>query len=82
MLRLNVNSTDITYLDPALSYDFYGWRLEATTCAMLLGYPDKAGRASARLYPEVATGFPKISGNGTTYTYTLRSGSGSPTARR
>ena len=74
VLRLNVNSTDITYLDPALNYDFYGWRLEATTCAMLLGYPDKAGPASARLYPEVATGFPKISGNGKTYTYTLRSG--------
>jgi peptide/nickel transport system substrate-binding protein len=74
VLRLNVNSTDITYLDPALNYDFYGWRLEAATCAMLLGYPDKAGQASARLYPEVATGFPKISADGRSYTYTLRSG--------
>ena len=74
ILRVNVNSTDITYLDPALNYDFYGWRLEAATCAMLLGYPDKAGPASARLYPEVAKGFPRVSGNGTTYTYTLRSG--------
>jgi len=74
ILRVNVNSTDITYLDPALNYDFYGWRLEAATCAMLLGYPDKSGPASARLYPEVAKGFPKVSGNGTTYTYTLRSG--------
>ena len=68
ILRVNVNSTDITYLDPALNYDFYGWRLEAATCAMLLGYPDKAGPASARLYPEVAKGFPKVSGNGKTYT--------------
>jgi peptide/nickel transport system substrate-binding protein len=74
VLRINVNSTDITYLDPALNYDFYGWRLEATTCAMLLGYPDKAGPANARLYPEVATGFPRISNNGRTYTYTLRRG--------
>ena len=74
VLRLNVNSTDITYLDPALNYDFYGWRLEAATCAMLLGYPDKAGRAGARLYPEVARSFPKISGNGKTYTFQLRSG--------
>ncbi len=49
VLRLNVNSTDITYLDPALNYDFYGWRLESATCAMLLGYPDKRGRASSRL---------------------------------
>ena len=51
VLRLNLNSTDISYLDPALNYDFYGWRLEAATCAMLLGYPDKAGRRNARLYP-------------------------------
>jgi peptide/nickel transport system substrate-binding protein len=74
VLRLNVNSTDIHYLDPALNYDLYGWRLEAATCAMLLGYPDKAGPAGARLAPEVATGFPKVSANGRTYTYTLRSG--------
>ena len=74
VLRLNVNSTDITYLDPALNYDFYGWRLESATCAMLLGYPDKPGRASARLYPEVARGFPKVSDGGKTYTFTLRSG--------
>ena len=59
---LNVNSTDIKYLDPALNYDFYGWRLEAATCAMLLGYPDKAGPASARLYPEVATRLPEDHG--------------------
>jgi len=74
ILRLNVNSTDINYLDPALNYDLYGWRVESTTCAFLLSYPDKAGRASARLAPDVATGFPKVSGNGKTYTYTLRSG--------
>jgi ABC-type transport system substrate-binding protein len=41
---------------------------------MLLGYPDKAGRGNARLYPEVARGFPKVSDNGRTYTFTLRSG--------
>ena len=74
VLRLNLNSTDITYLDPALNYDFYGWRLEAATCAMLLGYPDKAGRGNARLYPEVAKAFPKVSDGGKTYTFTLRSG--------
>lgn len=74
VLRVNVNTTDITYLDPALNYDFYGWRIEAATCAMLLGYPDKAGPASTRLYPEVARGFPKVSGNGKTYTFTIRKG--------
>jgi peptide/nickel transport system substrate-binding protein len=74
VLHLNVNSTDIKFLDPALNYDFYGWRLEAATCAMLLGYPDKAGPASARLYPEVARGFPKVTNGGKTYTFTLRRG--------
>lgn len=74
VLRLNVNSSDIGFLDPALNYDFYGWRIEAATCAMLLGYPDKAGRAGARLAPEVARGFPRVSGNGKTYTFTLRPG--------
>ena len=74
ILRLNVNSTDIRFLDPALNYDFYGWRLEAATCAMLLGYPDKRGPASARLYPEVARGFPKVANSGKTYTFTIRKG--------
>jgi peptide/nickel transport system substrate-binding protein len=74
VLRLNVSTTDIKYLDPALNYDFYGWRLESATCAMLLGYPDRAGRANARLYPEVARGFPKVTNGGKTYTFTLRRG--------
>jgi peptide/nickel transport system substrate-binding protein len=74
VLRLNVNSTDIRFLDPALNYDFYGWRLEAATCAMLLGYPDKRGPASARLYAEVARGFPKVTNGGRMYTFTIRPG--------
>jgi ABC-type oligopeptide transport system substrate-binding subunit len=74
LLRLNLNHTDINYLDPALNYDFYGWRLEAATCAMLLSYPDKAGRASARLEPEVSAGFPRVSSGGKTYTFTVKSG--------
>ena len=68
VLRLNVNSTDITYLDPALNFDSYRRRVEAMTCAMLLSYPNKAGPANARLHPEVATGFPQVSGNGKTFT--------------
>jgi ABC-type transport system substrate-binding protein len=74
VLRLNLSTTDIKYLDPALNYDFYGWRLEAATCAMLLGYPDTRGRSNARLYPEVARGFPRVTDGGKTYTFTLRRG--------
>ena len=47
ILRLDVNSTDIRFLDPALNYDFIGWRLEFATCARLLSYPDKPGRRRA-----------------------------------
>jgi len=74
VLRLNVNSTDIRFLDPALNYDFYGWRLEAATCAMLMGYPDKRGPASARLYAEVSRGFPRVTNGGRMYTFTIRNG--------
>ena len=74
VLRLNVSTTDIKYLDPALNYDFYGWRLESATCAMLLGYPDKVGPANARLYAEVSRGFPKVTDGGKRYTFTIRKG--------
>jgi ABC-type transport system substrate-binding protein len=74
ILRLNMSESDITYMDPALNYDFYGWRLESATCAMLLTYPDRPGRAGARLVPEVAAGFPRVSQGGKTYTFTVRSG--------
>ena len=74
VLRLNVSTTDIKYLDPALNYDFYGWRIEAATCAMLLGYPDKVGPANARLYAEVSRGFPKVTDGGKKYTFTIRKG--------
>jgi ABC-type oligopeptide transport system substrate-binding subunit len=72
-LRLNISTTEVSYLDPALSYDFIGWRLEMATCARLLTYPDKPGVAGARLTPEVAAGFPRVSGNGRVYTFTVRS---------
>jgi ABC-type transport system substrate-binding protein len=74
ILRLNVADTDVSYLDPALNYDFIGWRVELATCARLLTYPDKAGRAGTVLTPEVAAGFPIVSRNGRSYTYTIRPG--------
>ena len=72
VLRLNASDTAIEFLDPALNYDFIGWRLEYMTCARLLAYPDKAGAAGARLVPEVARGMPRVTRNGRTYTFTVR----------
>jgi ABC-type transport system substrate-binding protein len=64
----------IDYIDPALSYSNGGWAILDTTCARLMTYPDKPVPEGARLVPEVAADFPKISRNGKTHTFTLRSG--------
>jgi ABC-type transport system substrate-binding protein len=74
VLRLNVSDTSVEFIDPALNYDFIGWRLESMTCARLLSYPDKAGAAGARLVPEVARSIPRVSRNGLTYTFRIRPG--------
>ena len=71
-LRLNASETTVGFLDPALNYDFIGWRLGYLTCARLLTYPDKPGAAGARLVPEVAKGMPRVSKNGRAYTFTVR----------
>ena len=73
-LRLNISDTAIEFIDPALNYDFLGWRLETMTCARLLSYPDKAGAAGARLIPEVARSMPRVTANGLTYTFRIRPG--------
>ena len=64
----------LDYVDPALSYTREGWALLDTTCARLMAYPDKPPPDGFRLAPEVATGFPKVSRDGRTYTFTLRNG--------
>jgi ABC-type transport system substrate-binding protein len=62
----------IDKLDPALSYTPAGWALIDTTCARLMAYPDKAPPAGFRAAPEVAAGFPEVSRDLKTYTFTLR----------
>ena len=74
VLRLNISDTSVEFIDPALNYDFLGWRLETMTCARLLSYPDKSGAAGARLVPEVARSMPRVSDNGLTYTFRIRPG--------
>jgi ABC-type oligopeptide transport system substrate-binding subunit len=64
---------NLDYVDPALAYSLGGWSLLDTTCARLMTYPDKPPPEGLRLVPEVAAGFPKISRNGKTHTFTLRS---------
>jgi peptide/nickel transport system substrate-binding protein len=64
--------TDIDYVDPALAYYSLSWQIEYATTAMLMTYPDAAAPRGSRLVPEVSRGFPKISQDGKTYTFTLK----------
>jgi peptide/nickel transport system substrate-binding protein len=59
-------------MDPALAYASGAWSLIDTTCALLL----RPQRPPARfpLVSEVATKMPRVSRDGTTYTFTLRPG--------
>jgi peptide/nickel transport system substrate-binding protein len=61
-------------LDPALAYDPPTWTLLDATCARLFNYPDKPPPQGFRAVPEVAAGYPRITHNGRTFTFKLRSG--------
>ena len=71
-LRLNASDTGIEFVDPALNYDFIGWRLAYLANIRLLSYPDKRGAAGARLIPEAAKAMPRVSKNGREYTFVVR----------
>jgi ABC-type transport system substrate-binding protein len=62
----------LDYVDPALSYSNEGWSLLHATCARLMNYPDKPRPEGLRLVPEVAASYPRVSRDGRTYTFTLR----------
>ena len=75
IFRISLNTfSGIDYMDPALASSPPGWALLDTTCARLLAYPDKPPPEGFRLQPEVAAGFPAVSRDGRTYTFTLRAG--------
>jgi ABC-type transport system substrate-binding protein len=81
MLTIGVRSLD--FIDPALTVPFTGGTtvglvsraLEDATCALLFRYP-VAPPPVVRydLVPEVATGYPALSYDGRTYTFTIRKG--------
>jgi ABC-type transport system substrate-binding protein len=73
-LRVNLSTTDFEYLDPALAYDAPGWQVLYMTNLMLLNYPDKPAPEGSRLVPDAAAGFPRVSRDGRTYTFTIRNG--------
>ncbi len=71
-VRVALVRDDVDSLDPALAYGGASWALLSTTCALLLSPTDEPGLQGSRLVPEVASGWPRISRDGKTYTFTLR----------
>jgi peptide/nickel transport system substrate-binding protein len=55
---------------------YYGdmWAVEYATCNGLLDYPDSPGPDNATLVPGIAADMPQVSGDGKTYTFTIRDG--------
>jgi peptide/nickel transport system substrate-binding protein len=74
VLQLASASTDVDYSDPALAYGVLSWEIEYETCAKLLNYSDANGTVSNELTPDAASGYPVVSKDGKTYTFTIRSG--------
>ena len=62
------------HVDPALAYTRESWALLDTVCARLMRYRDRPPPEGYRIVPEVAAAFPKVSPDGKTTTFKLRSG--------
>jgi peptide/nickel transport system substrate-binding protein len=78
---LLIGVPDFDYIDPALAlprnppFSVASWPVEDATCALLLRYPVGAPPVVRyNLVPEVATAYPVVSGDGKTYTFTIRKG--------
>jgi ABC-type transport system substrate-binding protein len=72
-LRVDLTS-DFDYIDTSLAYFSHSWQLLNATQLKMLGFPDKEGAAGSRMVPHAAAGFPKVSRDGKTYTFTIKQG--------
>ena len=66
--------TGIDYLDPGLSYTVEGWGIMWNVYLPLVGYKHANGPDGATIVPYLAKDLPKVSADGKTYSFTLRSG--------
>jgi ABC-type transport system substrate-binding protein len=67
-ININLSTTDFEFTDPSLEYENDGWQVEYVTEAFLLTYAED-GKA---LVADAATGFPIVSKDGKTYTFTVK----------
>ena len=73
--RASPSGTIPAALDPALALvSFANVQIANATCANLYNYADASGAAGARIIPEVASGMPSVSEDGSRYTITIRHG--------
>ena len=72
--RISLGAGGFDHIDPALAYGGASWAVLDTVCATLMTYPDKPPPAGYRLVPDVAKAYPRVSKDGKTWTFTLRSG--------
>jgi len=70
VVRVAYRGADIDSLDPALAYTIAAGLLIDPTCAPLL----RSGGKGGQLQPEVATGMPRVTDGGKTYTFTVQRG--------
>ena len=74
VVRVVLRTDDVDSLDPAIAYGVGAYHLIDLTCASLLRSGTPHGAAGSSLVPEVAAAPPRVSRDGRTYTFTLRSG--------
>jgi ABC-type transport system substrate-binding protein len=72
-LRVDSN-VDFDYIDPQLAYFSHSWQVMNAVQLKLISFPDVEGAAGSRMRPEAAAGFPKVSKDGKTYTFTIKQG--------
>jgi ABC-type oligopeptide transport system substrate-binding subunit len=73
-MKLNMSATDVDFTDPSLAYGTISWQIEYATALKLYNYPDAKPPIGSQLVPEAATGLPKVTNNGKTYTITVKKG--------
>ncbi len=73
-LRVNQSNTDFDAVDPGLAYVTNDWTLDYIIGQNLVNFPEKNGQAGSVIYPEAATAFPTVSGNGKVYTFHVKPG--------
>jgi peptide/nickel transport system substrate-binding protein len=69
-----LNTNDFDHIDSALAYFSQSWNMEAATQLRLYYYPLVSGPRNQRIEPMAATGMPRVSNDGKTYTITVKPG--------